>query len=112
MSETQGPLDGFEVLQKASLSLEQVQDQSSKYFEQTKRLSLYVEGEIYYQNRDYKKAIKCLESSLDLVEHPSKPDTEEERDLRDEYKNLALWFDEGMQKEEDDVINPLTKQVL
>ena len=75
MSETQGPLDGFEVLRKASLSLEQVQDQSCKYFEQTKRLFLYVEGEIYYQNRDYKKAIKCLESSLDLVEHPSKPDT-------------------------------------
>ena len=75
MSETQGPLDGFEVLRKASLSLEQVQDQSCKYFEQTKRLFLYVEGEIYYQNRDYKKAIKCLESSLDLVKHPSKPDT-------------------------------------
>ena len=75
MSETQGPLDGFELLRKASLSLEQVQDQSSEYFKETKRFFLYVEGDIYYQNRDYKKAIKCLESSLDLMERPSKPDT-------------------------------------
>ena len=51
-----------------------------------------------------KGIIDCI---LDLLS-----DTEEERDLRDEYKNLALWFDEGMQKEEDDVINPLTKQVF
>ena len=36
---------------------------------------MYFEGEIYYQNRDYHKAIECLESSLDLTEGPLKLDT-------------------------------------
>ena len=36
---------------------------------------MYFQGEIYYQNRDYLKAIKCLESSLDLMEGPLKLDT-------------------------------------
>ena len=36
---------------------------------------MYFQREIYYQNRDYQKAIKCLESSLDLMEGPLKLDT-------------------------------------
>ena len=36
---------------------------------------MYFQGEIYYQNRDHQKAIKCLESSLDLMEGPLKLDT-------------------------------------
>ena len=73
--EAQGAHKAFEVLQKASLSLKQVDDKSTESFKLTQGLYLYFEGEIYYQNRDYHKAIECLESSLDLMEGPLKLDT-------------------------------------
>ena len=63
------------MLEKASTSLKQVDDKSTESFKLTQGLYLYFQGEIYYQNRDYQKAIKCLESSLDLMEGPLKLDT-------------------------------------
>ena len=73
--EAQGAHKAFEVLQKASLSLKQVDDKSTESFKLTQGLYFYIEGEIYYQNRNYHRAIKCLESSLDLMEGPLKLDT-------------------------------------
>ena len=75
VSESQGAQKAFEVLEKASTSLKQVDDKSTESFKLTQGLYLYFEGEIYYQNRDYHKAIECLESSLDLMEGPLKLDT-------------------------------------
>ena len=70
-----GTHQAFEVLQQAYSSLQQVQDQSTESFKLTQALFLYFEGEIYCQNRDYRKAIECLESSLDLMEERLKLDT-------------------------------------
>ena len=75
VSEAQGAHKAFEVLAKASTSLKQVDDKSTESFKLTQGLYLYFEGEIYYQNRDYHKAIECLESSLDLMEGPLKLNT-------------------------------------
>ena len=75
VSEAQGAHKAFEVLAKASTSLKQVDDKSTESFKLTQGLYLYFQGEIYYQNRDYQKAIKCLESSLDLMEGPLTLDT-------------------------------------
>ena len=75
VSESEGAQKAFEVLEKASTSLKQVDDKSTESFKLTQGLYLYFEGEIYYQNRDYHKAIECLESSLDLMEGPLKLDT-------------------------------------
>ena len=63
------------MLEKASTSLKQVDDKSTESFKLTQGLYLYFQGEIYYQNRDYQKAIKCLESSLDRMEGPLTLDT-------------------------------------
>ena len=71
----QGTQKAFEVLEKASTSLKQVDDKSTESFKLTQGLYLYFQGEIYYQNRDYQKAIKCLESSLDRMEGPLTLDT-------------------------------------
>ena len=76
VSGSQGAHKAFQVLEKASTSLKQVDDKSTESFKLTQGLYLYFEGEIYYQNKDYQKAIKCLESSLDLMEGPSKLDTD------------------------------------
>ena len=76
VSGSQGAHKAFQVLEKASMSLKQVDDKSTESFKLTQGLYLYFEGEIYYQNKDYQKAIKCLESSLDLMEGPSKLDTD------------------------------------
>ena len=57
------------------MSLKQVQDQSTESFKLTKGLFQYIEGEVYYQNRDYKSAIESLQSSLGLMEEPLKLDT-------------------------------------
>ena len=70
VSETKGAHKAFDVLQMASLSLEQVDDQSTESFKLTRGLFLYVEGEIHYQGNKYQKAIECLRSSLDLMEGP------------------------------------------
>ena len=75
VSESEGAQKAFEVLEKASTSLKQVDDKSTESFKLTQGLYLYSQGEIYYQNRDYQKAIKCLESSVDLMEGPLKLDT-------------------------------------
>ena len=68
VSDAQGAHKAFEVLEKASMSLKQVHDKTTESFKLTQGLYLYFEGEIYYQNRDYRRAIECLESSLDLME--------------------------------------------
>ena len=57
------------------MSLQQVDDKSTESFKLTQGLYLYFEGEIYFQYRDYRKAIKSLESSLDIMEGPLKLDT-------------------------------------
>ena len=75
VSESQGAQKAFEVLEKASTSLKQVDDKSTESFKLTEGLYLYFQGEIYYQNRDYQKAIECLESSLDRMEGPLTLDT-------------------------------------
>ena len=75
VSESQGARKAFEVLEKASTSLKQVDDKSTESFKLTQGLYLYFQGEIYYHNRDYQKAIKCLESSLAHMEGPLTLDT-------------------------------------
>ena len=75
VSETQGAPKAFDVLRKASLSLEQVDDQSTESFKLTRGLFLYFEGEIYYQGSNYQRAIECLKSSLDLMEGALKLDS-------------------------------------
>ena len=73
--EAQGAQKAYDVLRKASLSLEQVDDQSTESFKLTRGLFLYFEGEVYYQDNNYQKAIECLKLSLDLMEGPLKLDT-------------------------------------
>ena len=75
VSEAHGTDEGFDVLQLASWSLEQVEDQCSESFKLTKGLFLYNEGEIYYRNKDYKNAIESLQSSLEIMEDLLKLDT-------------------------------------
>ena len=57
------------------MSLQQVDDKSTESFKLTQGLYLYFEGEIYFQYRDYKKAIESLESSLDIMEGELKLDS-------------------------------------
>ena len=76
VSDAQGAHKAFQVLEKASMSLKQVDDKSTESFKLTQGLYSYFEGEIYYQNKDYQKAIECLESSLDLMEGSLKLDTD------------------------------------
>ena len=70
-----GARKAFEVLQQASSSLDLVQDKSTESFMLTQGIYFYFEGEIYCQNRDYKRALDCLKSSLDLTEGLLKADT-------------------------------------
>ena len=70
-----GPRKAFEVLQQAASSLGKVEDQTTESFKLTQGLFLCSEGEIHCQNRDYKKALECLQSSLDLTEELLKVDT-------------------------------------
>jgi len=56
------------VLKEASRSLDIVQDKSSESFRLSKGLFLYSEGETYYGKRDYMKALKTLELSLEFTE--------------------------------------------
>ena len=74
-----GPRKAFEVLQQAASSLGKVQDQSTESFKLTQGLFLYSEGEIRRQSRDYKKALECLQASLDLTEELLKVDTNRAR---------------------------------
>ena len=57
------------------MSLQQVDDKSTESFKLTQGLYLYFEGEIYFQYRDYQKAIESLESSLGIMEGELKLDT-------------------------------------
>ena len=70
-----GPRKAFEVLQQAASSLGKVHDQTTESFKLTQGLFLYFEGEIHCQSKDYKKALECLQSSLDLTEELLKVDT-------------------------------------
>ena len=63
------------MLQQASSSLRQVQDQATESFKLTQGLLFYFEGEIHCQNRDYNKALECLKTSLNLTEELLKVDT-------------------------------------
>ena len=65
----------FKVLEQASSSLRQVQDESTESFKLTQGLFSYVEGEISFKKSDYKKALESLKSSLQFMEEPLKPDT-------------------------------------
>ena len=56
------------MLKEASRSLDIVQDKSSESFRLSKGLFLYSEGETYYGKRDYMKALKTLELSLEFTE--------------------------------------------
>ena len=64
MLDVDGADRAFEVLKKASFSLQRVEDKNSKSYSLGQGLYLYAEGEIYYRMRDYKKSLKSLESSL------------------------------------------------
>ena len=70
-----GPRKAFEVLQQAASSLGKVQDQTTESFKLTQGLFKYFEGEIHCQSKDYKKALECLQSSLDLTKELLKVDT-------------------------------------
>ena len=75
VSKSQGAQEALEVLQRGSMSLQQVDDKSTESFKLTQGLYLYFEGEIYFQYRDYHKAIEHLEFSLDIMESELKFDT-------------------------------------
>ena len=63
-----GPSEAFKVLEQADNSLRKVQDTTAENFTQTQGLYKYFEGEIYYKKSDFKKALDCLQLSLDLTE--------------------------------------------
>ncbi len=54
----------FEVLTIASSSLKKVKNKSSESYRLCQGLYLFAQGEIHYRNRDYKKSLESLESSL------------------------------------------------
>lgn len=66
----------YEVLMTAFGPLEKVKDKSSDYFMLTKGLYLYCEGEILWRNGDLKKALECLESSLEFFKALPKEHTD------------------------------------
>ena len=68
MLDVRGTEQAFEVLKEACCSLEKVQDKSSESFRLSKGLLLYSEGETYYRKKDYMKALKTLELSLEFTE--------------------------------------------
>ena len=72
-------LDGadkaFEVLTLASSSLEKVKNKCNETYGLVQGLYLFAEGEIYWHNRDYKKSLERVESSVLLTEELLKVDT-------------------------------------
>ena len=74
--DVEGTEKAFEVLKEASRSLEKVRDKSSKTYSLSRGLYLHHEGEAYYSNRDYKRALECLESSLKFTEELLKVHTD------------------------------------
>ena len=75
MLDAGGTVKAFEVLNEASDSLEKVQDKSSESYRLSKGLYLYSEGETYCRNRDYKKSLISLKSSLKFTEELLKDHT-------------------------------------
>ena len=63
-----GTKKAFEVLKKALSSLQKVLDKSSEFFKLSWGLYLYAEGEIHWRNRNYRKSLESLVSSIDLTE--------------------------------------------
>ena len=65
-------------MKEASRSLQKVQDncKSSESYKLSKGLYLHSEGETYYRNRDYKRALESLESSLKDTEELLKTHTD------------------------------------
>ena len=63
-----GTEKAFEVLKEATFSLDNAKDKLSEFYRLSKGLYLYVEGEIYYKKRSFKKALESLESSLQCTE--------------------------------------------
>ena len=63
-------------MKTAFSSLEKVQDKSSETYKLTKGLYLYSKGDILWKNKDYKKALESLESSLELSEELLKEHTD------------------------------------
>ncbi|XP_078384126.1 uncharacterized protein LOC144666595 [Oculina patagonica] len=74
--DVEGTEKAFEVLKKASCSLEKVQDESSESYKLSKGLFLHHEGETYYRNQDYIKSLESLEASLKLTEELLKAHTD------------------------------------
>ena len=68
VADVDGTEKAFEVLRAAFYSMEEVEDKSGESFKLTKGLYLHSEGDILWRNRDYKKALQSLESSLTLSE--------------------------------------------
>ena len=63
-------------MKEASRSLENVQDKSSESYKLSKGLYLHHEGDTYFRNRDYKRALESLESSLKFTEKLLKAHTD------------------------------------
>ena len=69
-----GPSEAFKVLEQAANSLGKVQDTTAENFRLTQGLYSYFEGVIYHKKSDFKKALQCLQSCLDLMEKPLQVD--------------------------------------
>ena len=76
MLDVYGTEKAFEVLKKASCSLEKVQDKSSDSYMLSKGLLLYSEGEIHFKKGGYKRALESLESSLQFTKERLKVHTD------------------------------------
>ena len=63
-------------MKEASCSLAIVQDKSSETYSLSRGLYLHHEGEAYYSNRDYKRALESLQSSLKFSEELLKVHTD------------------------------------
>ena len=69
-----GPSEAVKVLEQAADSLVKVQDTTAENFRLTQGLYSYFEGVIYHKKSDFKKALQCLQSCLDLMEKPLQVD--------------------------------------
>ena len=74
--DVEGTEKAFNVLEDASRSLQNVQDKSSESYTLSKGLYLHHEGEAYWFNRDYKRSLESLESSLEFTEQLLKVHTD------------------------------------
>ncbi|XP_068735156.1 uncharacterized protein [Montipora capricornis] len=70
-----GHSEAFKLLEQAANSLGKVQDTTAENFRLTQGLYSCFEGEIYFKKSDFKKALQCLQSCLDLMEKPLQVDS-------------------------------------